>query len=49
MLRKSFIDSCDTYVIDVDLSFIHELDEYLDVGKFDISHDDDGIFLLVLR
>lgn len=36
-------------MIDVDLSLVHELDEYLDVGKFDVTHDDDWIFFLVLR
>lgn len=46
--RKSFTGDCDTYVIDVDLSLVHELDEYFDVRKFDVSHDDDRILLLVL-
>ena len=38
-----------THVIDVDLSLVHKLDEYFDVREFDVSHDDDGILLLVLR
>ena len=38
-----------TYVVDVDLSLVHELHQYFDVGKFDVSHDHYWILFFVLR
>lgn len=47
--RKLFTGSCNTHVIDVDLSLVHELNQHFDVREFDVTHDDDGVLLLVLR
>lgn len=38
-----------TYVINVNLSLVHELDEDFDVWEFYVPHYDNGILLLVLR
>lgn len=40
---------CSTYVINVNLSLVHELDEHFDVWEFHVPHYDNGILLFVLR
>lgn len=46
---KEKSESYNTHVIDVDLSLVHEFNQHFDVREFDVTHDDDGVLLLVLR
>lgn len=34
-----------TYVLDIDLAFVHELDEAFDIGELGVLHDDNGILV----